>query len=350
MNLSKEQKQFAYGKYVFNNRIESILDFMDPVSKLDVKIEEVKGSSGSVEFSVFFILAIVVAIVYYAKDWIAKTLNTNPSVVTSIMIPSIIGCFVFYFVIYGIYYYRHINKDVDNDLNNFIIPFLKQINKYIDKSTPIKLITDLSSKLNRKNKIPTGAYADTLVLPWFSGEFLFDNGIKVFVDLTYVIDCYGKLEIIHSGKDFKELNMKAEIRFVFPKKPSFNRFDYLGAKYILDWSESENEYSLKIKTVEKCDVEFYRESDKTLGLLFDKNFCIDIIDEVYAKITGFTGYLMFKSNEYQAQAEDEIENNEPDDLEDSLEEIKNQNEEFHKKEAMDYTEMEMQESDSNSSE
>lgn len=41
--LTFEQKIFAYDKYTFNSNIQTILDFMTPVSKLDEKIEEFKS-------------------------------------------------------------------------------------------------------------------------------------------------------------------------------------------------------------------------------------------------------------------------------------------------------------------
>ena len=321
MNLNSEQKKFAYGKYTFNDRVRSILDFMDPVSKLDVKIEEVKKSSGSFELIIFILFVIIVGLIYYFRDFIGQSFTISPESITKIIIPTIVGLFVFAFVIYGFIYWSHITRDVDNDLNNFIIPFLKQIEKYIKQDTSIKLTTDLSQKLNKKHRAQTGTYADTLTIPWFSATLPFDNGITVFVDLTYVLSCFGKLESVRTGKEFKELKMKAEFRFVFPKKPSFNKFDYIGANYILDWSETENEYSLCVKTTEDCSVEFYRDADKTLGLIFDNNFCNDIIDEVYAKITGFTGYLLFKNT----LSTDQLNENDYQDLEN----IKEKNEEFY---------------------
>ena len=340
MNLSSEQKKFAYGKYFFNNKIQSILDFMDPVSKMDVKIEEVKSSSGWVEFLILVIAIIAVILTYIFRASIADFLNISVELYTTTVIPVIIGVFVVFFVIYGYIYWSHINRDVDNDLNNFIIPFLKQISKYIDKDTSIRLTTNLSSKLNKKNMVPAGTYADTLILPWFSGQFPFNNGINVFVNLSYVIDCFGKLSSVRSGKDFKELNIKAEFKFVFPKKPSFKKFDYIGANYIMDWVETEKEYSLTIKTVEKCSVEFYREADRNLGLIFDNNFCSDLIDEVYAKITGFTGYLLFKNEENATDNEDDT-------IEESdynaLEELKEDNRKFYEKEALEYSDVEIEE-------
>ena len=120
-----------------------------------------------------------------------------------------------------------------------------------------ELTTDLSQKLSRKNIVPSGTYADYLNLHWFSAQLPFDNNIKVFVDLTYIINCYGKLALVHSADAFKDLKMKIELRFVFPKKTSFEKFEYIGANYILDWKETSNEYSLSVKTVEDCKVEFY---------------------------------------------------------------------------------------------
>ena len=322
MNLNREQKKFAYGKYEFYDQIKSILDFMDPVSKLDVKIEEVKSSSGPVEFWIFILLAIVVTIVHFARFFIAEKFNIYPATVDKTVIPTIIGCFVLYFVIYGINYWTHITRDVDNDLNNFIIPFLQKIEKYVGKENRIKLTTNLSSKLSKKNKTDTGSYADSLVLPWFNAELPFDNGIKVIVDLTYVINCYGKLEVIRNAGAFKDLLIKSEFKFIFPKRPTFQKFEYIGANYILDWKETEKDYFLTIKTVEKCDVEFYRDADKTLGLIFDNNFCNDIIDDIYARITGFTGYLIFDTTNTDEEVSDS-------DYEE-LEKLKETNENFYK--------------------
>ena len=203
MGLNSEQKRFAYGKYNFYDRISSILDFMDPVSKMDVKIEEVKSNSGSIEFWIFFILAALVALILFLKKNIAEYFNIAPEIINSTVIPITIGIFVLAFVAYGFYYWSHINRDVDNDLNNFIIPFLNKVSKYINKDTYIKLTTNLSSKLSRKNIIETGTYADCLSLPWFSAELPFDNNIKVFVDLTYIINCFGKLNLVHSADAFK---------------------------------------------------------------------------------------------------------------------------------------------------
>lgn len=321
MNLNSEQKQFAYGKYSFNDSIKSILDFMDPVSKLDVKIEEVKKSSGSFELVIFILFIVIVGLIYFFKDFIATTFIISPESITKIIIPTIIGLFVFAFVIYGFVYWSHITRDVDNDLNNFIIPFLKQVNKYIKQDTSIKLTTDLSQKLNKKHRAQTGTYADSLNIPWFSATLPFDNGITVFVDLTYILNCFGKIDSVRTGKEFKELKMKAELRFVFPKKPSFKKFDYIGANYILEWSETEKEYSLCVKTTEDCYVEFYRDADKTLGLLFDSNFCNDLIDDIYARITGFTGYLLFKNT----ISPDQLNENDYQELEN----IKEKNEEFY---------------------
>ena len=107
--------------------------------------------------------------------------------------------------------------------------------------------------------------------------------------------------------------MKIELKFIFPKKTSFVKFDYIGANYILDWKETSNEYLLSVKTVEECRVEFYREIDRTLGLLFDNDAVIDIIDDIYARITGFTGYLLFNSN--MKESEEELEDSDYEDLE-----------------------------------
>ena len=324
MGLNSEQKKFAYGRYFFNDRISSILDFMDPVSKMDVKIEEVKSSSSSIEFWIFFILAALIALLFFLKKNIAEYFNIAPEVINSTIIPITIGIFVFAFVAYGFYYWSHINRDVDNDLNNFIIPFLQNVSKYINKDTFIGLTTDLSSKLSRKNIVPSGTYADCLNLHWFSAQLPFDNNIKVFVDLTYIINCYGKLAIVHSVDSFKDFKMKIELRFVFPKRINFEKFEYIGANYILDWQETPNEYILSIKTLEECKVEFYREIDKTLGLIFDNDAVIDVIDDIYARITGFTGYLLFDS---KVNSEDE-------DFEESdyegLENLKENNENFYR--------------------
>lgn len=327
MGLNSEQKRFAYGKYNFYDRISSILDFMDPVSKMDVKIEEVKSSSGSIEFWIFFILAALVALILFLKKNIAEYFNIAPEIINSTVIPITIGIFVLAFVAYGFYYWSHINRDVDNDLNNFIIPFLNKVSKYINKDTYIKLTTNLSSKLSRKNIIETGTYADCLSLPWFSAELPFDNNIKVFVDLTYIINCFGKLNLVHSADAFKELNMKMEFKFVFPKRTDFEKFDYIGANYIIDWSESKDEYILKIRTVEKCSVEFYREIDKTLGLIFDNDAVIDVIDDIYARITGFTGYLLFDKDNSEPEEE-----NPEEDYEEDLESIRTNNENFYNNE------------------
>ena len=324
MGLNSEQKRFAYGRYEFYDRIQSILDFMDPVSKMDVKIEEVKSSSGSFELIIFLFFAVVTGLVYLFRASIAEYFNITPETVTSIVIPSLIGIFVLVFVVFGFIYWSHINRDVDNDLNNFIIPFLQKVNKYINKDTYINLTTDLSPKLSRKNIVPSGTYADCLNLHWFSAQLPFDNNIKVFVDLTYIINCYGKLSRIHSADAFKDLKMKLELRFIFPKRIDFQKFEYIGANYILDWQETQNEYSLIVKTVEDCKVEFYREIDRTLGLLFDNDAVIDIIDDIYARITGFTGYLLFNT----------IDNNEDQEINDSdyeeLENIKENNENFYR--------------------
>ncbi len=325
MSLNSEQKRFAYGRYDFNDRIQSILDFMDPVSKMDVKIEEVKSSSGAIEFFTLLFLALTVVFTYVFKSQIAEYFKIAPEVITSTVIPVLIGVFVVFFVIYGFIYWSHINRDVDNDLNNFIIPFLQKVSKYINKETYINLTTDLSQKLSRKNIVPSGTYADYLNLHWFSAQLPFDNNIKVFVDLTYIINCYGKLALVHSADAFKDLKMKIELRFVFPKKTSFEKFEYIGANYILDWKETSNEYSLSVKTVEDCKVEFYREIDKTLGLLFDNDAVIDIIDDIYARITGFTGYLMFNNN-INSSIVEEVEESDYEELEN----IKENNVNFYK--------------------
>ena len=199
---------------------------------------------------------------------------------------------------------------------------MRRVEKYIDKNTYIKLETYLGQKLNKKYKSQSGTYADILTIPWFSAELPINNDIKVFVNLTYVISCFGKLETVHNGRDYKELKMKIELRFVFPKKPSFEKFDYIGANYILDWSESEKEYSLSIKTFEDCTVEFYREADRTLGLVFDNDCCNDIIDDVYARITGFTGYLLFDNTSPDAEIK-ESDYEELDNLREKNEEIYN---------------------------
>ena len=293
MNLNSEQKKFAYGKYVFYDKIKSILDFMDPVSNLDVKVEEVKSKTNSFKFFILLIFIITgILVSHYYKNLLAEYFKIDPTIIT----PAAIAISVIILVFYGLYYWKHINLDVDNDLNNFIIPFLQKVEKYINKNTSIKLITNLSSKLDKKNKVDSGTYADNLVLPWFSAELPLENNIKVFIDLTYIINCFGKLEAIHSGEAFKSLKMKAELRFVFPKRPSFEKFDYIGANYVLDWNETDKEYSLSIKTIQDCSVEFYRDIDKKLGLIFDNNFCNDIIDDVFARITGFTGYLIFDNS------------------------------------------------------
>lgn len=330
MSLSRDQKKFAYGKYVFYDRIKSILAFMDPVSKLDVKIEQVKSGSSYIEFFVFFLLIIVIAIMSIFKASLAEFLNIDPNIIQNQIIPIIISIFIIYFFCYGLYYFNHLNSDVDNDLNNFIIPFLQRVKKYVNNEASIKLETNLGSKLSRRNKIDSGTFADSLVFKWFSAELPFDDNMKVFVDLTYVIDCYGKLNIVRSADGFKSLKMKVEIKFVFPKKPSFQKFDYIGANYILDWSEYNNEYTLTIKTVENCTVEFFRDFDRKLGLLFDTNVCNDIIDEVYAKITGFRGFIYQSAYENNNDDEDENENEElnESDLED-LENMKNSNLEFY---------------------
>ena len=324
MSLNSEQKKFAYGRYEFYDRIQSILDFMDPISKMDVKIEEVKSSSGSIEFFTLFFLALAVVLTYVFKSQIADYFKITPESISSTVIPVLIGVFVVFFVIYGFIYWSHITRDVDNDLNNFIIPFLQKVSKYINKETSISLTTDLSSKLSRKNIIPSGTYADYLNLHWFSAQLPFDNNIKVFVDLTYIINCYGKLALVHSCDAFKDLKMKIELKFIFPKKTSFVKFDYIGANYILDWKETSNEYLLSVKTVEECRVEFYREIDRTLGLLFDNDAVIDIIDDIYARITGFTGYLLFNSN--MKDSEEELEDSDYEDLEN----IKENNENFYR--------------------
>lgn len=325
MGLNSEQKRFAYGRYDFNDRISSILDFMEPISKMDVKIEEVKSTSGSYEFFIFIFFAVITGLVFLFKAYIADYFKIAPETVTSLIIPSLIGIFVLVFLIYGFFYWSHINRDVDNDLNNFIIPFLQKVSKYINKDTCINLTTDLSPKLSRKNIVPSGTYADYLNLHWFSAQLPFDNNIKVFVDLTYIINCYGKLSRVHNADAFKDLKMKMELRFVFPKRISFQKFEYIGANYILDWKETQNEYSLIVKTVEDCKVEFYREIDRTLGLIFDNDAVIDIIDDIYARITGFTGYLMFNSN-INGSLVEEVEDSDYEELEN----IKEKNEDFYR--------------------
>lgn len=326
MDLNSEQKKFAYGRYEFYDRIQSILDFMDPVSRMDVKIEEVKSSSGSYEFFIFIFFAVITGLVYLFRAYIADYFKIAPEMITSTVIPIIIGIFVVFFVVYGFIYWSHITRDVDNDLNNFIIPFLQKVSKYINKETAINLTTDLSPKLSRKNIVPSGTYADYLNLHWFSAQLPFDNNIKVFVDLTYIINCYGKLSRVHNADAFKDLKMKMELRFIFPKRINFQKFEYIGANYILDWAETANEYSLTVKTVEQCQVEFYREIDRTLGLIFDNDAVIDIIDDIYARITGFTGYLLFNQN---INDESEVEESDYEDLET----IKENNENFYKEQA-----------------
>ena len=325
MGLNSEQKKFAYGRYEFYDRIQSILDFMDPVSKMDVKIEEVKSSSGAIEFLTLFLLGLAVVLTYIFKIQIADYFKIAPELITSTVIPILIGVFVVFFVVYGFIYWSHISRDVDNDLNNFVIPFLQKVSKYINKETAINLTTDFSPKLSRKNIIPSGTYADYLNLHWFSAQLPFDNNIKVFVDLTYIINCYGKLSRVHSADAFKDLKMKMELRFIFPKKINFQKFEYIGANYILDWQETQNEYSLSVKTVEDCKVEFYREIDRTLGLLFDNDAVIDIIDDIYARITGFTGYLIFNSN-INGSLTEEVEDSDYEELEN----IKENNENFYR--------------------
>ena len=325
MGLNSEQKKFAYGRYEFYDRIQSILDFMDPVSKMDVKIEEVKSSSGAIEFIILFLLGLAVVLTYIFKIQIADYFKIAPEMITSTVIPVLIGVFVVFFVVYGFIYWSHITRDVDNDLNNFIIPFLQKVSKYVNKETAINLTTDLSPKLSRKNIVPSGTYADYLNLHWFSAQLPFDNNIKVFVDLTYIINCYGKLSRVHSADAFKDLKMKMELRFIFPKKINFQKFEYIGANYILDWKETQNEYSLSVKTVEDCKVEFYREIDRTLGLLFDNDAVIDIIDDIYARITGFTGYLIFNSN-INGSLTEEVEDSDYEELEN----IKENNENFYR--------------------
>ena len=326
MDLNSEQKRFAYGRYEFYDRIQSILDFMDPVSRMDVKIEEVKSSSGSYELFIFIFFAVITSLVYIFKAYIADYFKIPPETITSTVIPILIGVFVVFFVAYGFIYWSHITRDVDNDLNNFIIPFLQKVSKYINKETAINLTTDLSPKLSRKNIVPSGTYADYLNLHWFSAQLPFDNNIKVFVDLTYIINCYGKLSRVHNADAFKDLKMKMELRFIFPKRISFQKFEYIGANYILEWAETANEYSLTVKTVEQCQVEFYREIDRTLGLIFDNDAVIDIIDDIYARITGFTGYLLFNTN---VNDETEVEESDYEDLEN----IKENNENFYREQA-----------------
>ena len=297
MKLNREQKKFAYGRYVFYDSVRSILTFMDPVSKFDEEIEKIKANSQTN----YYVISIVVS----AFILLVCSLNSNSIIEVTgldtndfyyILYALCIVLVVFSYYIYNKYFKNTLKYDVDNDLNNFVIPFLQRIEKYVDKDTQIKLVTDLGFKLKSKYKVKTGTFDDRLIIPWFSAELPFKDDFKVFIDLNYVINCFGKVEAIHTADSIKDYKMKINLRFIFPKTHLFTRFDRIN-DYILEWEETPKEYCLNVKTLEDCKIEFYRTVDGALGLLFDNDVCNNIIDQVYAKVTGFNAFVDKETND-----------------------------------------------------
>ncbi len=297
MKLTREQKKFAYGRYVFYDNVKSILDFMDPVSKFDEEIEEIKANSQT-NYSVICIVAsafiLLICSIYSDIIIEATELDTNDFYYILYALCMVLIAVSYY--MYNKFFKNTLKYDVDNDLNNFVVPFLQRIEKYVDKNTQIKLVTDLGLKLKSKYKVKTGTYDDRLIIPWFSAELPFKDDFRVFVDLTYVINCFGKLESLRTADSLKDYKMKVNLRFVFPKTHLFTRFDRIN-NYMLEWEETPKDYCLNVKTLEDCKIEFYRTIDGVLGLLFDNDICNNIIDQVYAKVTGFNAFIDKDAND-----------------------------------------------------
>ena len=294
MRLNREQKKFAYGRYVFYDNIKSILDFMDPVSKFDEEIENIKaGYDKNYAVIWLFVGSLILLLCSIFSNKIGEFFEITHE---DFLVFLYILCSVLIFVCYFTYlkFFKNVLKyDVDNDLNNFVIPFLQKVDKYVDKNTEIKLVTDLSRKLNKKYLKDMGTFDETLIIPWFSAELPFKDNFKVYIDLTYVINCYGKLKLVRSADLLKGYKMNVDLRFVFPKTHFITRFDRIR-DIVVEWEDLPKDYSLKVSTVVNCNIEFYRTIDGVLGLLFDNDICNDIIDEVYAKVTGFDGFIQKK--------------------------------------------------------
>ena len=279
--LTFEQKRFAYDKYTFNSNIQTILDFMTPVSKLDEKIEEFKKQRSKFigYAAIFYTLAGIISIYYFKYHSYFEYYGWDIFYRGLIFVASVMP-FVLIAVLNGP------ARDVDNDLNNFIMPFLQKIQKYVSPLTNVTLITDLGPKLSKNKKLNTETYADAYEYQWFSMSLPLADNLKVLIDLTDNIGFYGKTTTSKATNSsvFSNLQTNVIMRFVFPKD-SYKQFDSLK-DCELAWETDGDKTVLTVKSSLRRFVEFYFPSTKTVGLTFDNNYCLNLIDSVYAKLRG----------------------------------------------------------------
>lgn len=277
--LTNEEKKFAYNKYFFNCSVDTILNFINPISSLDEKIERAKFLRKKYigYAAIFYTLSAILSICYFLYY---KTFGEWGNYYRWLIFASSVVPFVF------IYNLEGPAKDVDNDLNNFIVPFLENIQRYIDSSTKVTLITDLGAKLSEDKKLNTETYADSYEYSWFSLEFPLAENLKTSIDLKDRISFYGKKTKNNTNNSnvFSELNTTITLGFVF-KKGSYKEFDELKNCDVSWKSEGENRV-LTVKTKIKREVEFYVPSTNTVGLVFDNNYCLQLMDSVYGKLRG----------------------------------------------------------------
>lgn len=279
--LTFEQKRFAYDKYTFNSNIQTILDFMTPVSRLDERIEEVKKQR--LKFigyaAIYYTLAGIISIYYFKFHSLLEYYGWDTFYRGLIFVASLVP-----FVL--IAYLNGPARDVDNDLNNFIMPFLKKIQKYVSPFTNVTLITDLGSKLSKNKKLNTETYADAYENRWFSMELPLADNLKVLIDLTDNIGFYGKTTTskVANHTVFSNLQTNIILRFVFPKD-NYKQF-YSLKDCELTWETDGDKTVLTVKSSLRRFVEFYFPSTKIVGLTFDNNYCLNLIDSVYAKLRG----------------------------------------------------------------
>ena len=279
--LTVEEKKFAYNKYFFNSSIDTILNFMYPVSNLDEKIEKAKVFRRKyIGFAaILYTLSAIVSVYYFLFYDVFDSMGWAEHYRWLIFASSVVP-FVFIYNLDGP------AKDVDNDLNNFIIPFLERIQKYVDSSTKITLITDLGLKLNSDKKLNTETYADSYEYSWFAVKLPLTNDLNVAVDLTDRVSFYGKKTKNDSNNlnVFSDLHTTISLRFEF-KEGLYKYFGELDNCEV-SWSSEGEDRVLIVKSRIKRNVEFFIPSSNILGLTFDNNYCLNLIDSVYAKLRG----------------------------------------------------------------
>lgn len=296
--LTFEQKRFAYDKYTFNSNIQNILNFMTPVSRLDEKIEEFKEQRAKYigYAAIFYTLAGIISVYYFNYRSYFEIRGWDVFYRSLIFIASIVP-FIVITVLNGP------ARDVDNDLNNFIMPFLQKLQKYVSPLTNVSLITDLGPKLSKNKKLNTETYADAYEYPWFSMNFPLADDLRVAVDLTDNIGFYGKTTTSKNtnASVFANLQTKVALRFVF-QQGNYKQFNDMKDCELLWETEGDNTV-LTVKSSVRRFVEFYFPSTKTVGLIFDNDYCFNLIESVYTKLRGINDSELTPENLRKVAAE-----------------------------------------------